>query len=117
VLLFKHKVTLAIGSCHPSYERLESPAGEGFPSIMCARTASMGKPFHAAYPKTNKASKASSGGDHYCIFEVMKDKLELKAFDLTGKQIDAAEFATGKQVRLPRNLECDDLSSLWISRL
>ena len=95
-LLVKHKVTAAIGSCHNSYERLEPPVGESVPSIMSARTASMGKPFHAGYAAENKSSKAASGGDHFCILEVKKDKLELKAFDLEGKQIDAAEFAPRK---------------------
>ncbi|MCE9557288.1 MAG: hypothetical protein K8T91_28400 [Planctomycetes bacterium] len=95
-LLVKHKVTAAIGSCHNSYERLEPPAGEGVPSIMSCRTSSMGKPFHAGYATENKSSKASSGGDHFCIFELKKDKLELKTYDLDGKQIDTAEFAPRK---------------------
>ena len=92
-LLVKHKVTVAIGSCHNSYERLVPPTGEGVHSIMACRTASMGKPFHAGYASENKSSKASSGGDHFCVLEVKKDKLELKAYDLDGKEIDRAEFA------------------------
>jgi hypothetical protein len=95
-LLVKHKVTLAIGSCHPSYERLEPPAAEGVPSIMACRTASMGRPLHAGYATENSSNKASSGGDHFCIFEVKNDKLELQTYDLDGKLIDRAEFAPRK---------------------
>jgi len=95
-LLVKYKATAVIGSCHQSYERLEPPAGEGIVSIMSARTASMGKPFHRDYPLTNPSSKASSGGDHFCLFELKQGKLELKALDLDGKVIDSAEFAPRK---------------------
>jgi hypothetical protein len=102
-LLVKHQATLTIGSCHPSYERLEPPATEGIPSIMACRTASMGRPFHAGYADENKSSKASSGGDHYCIFEVRKDKLELKTYDLDGKLIDRAEYAPrGGEARMTK---------------
>ena len=55
-----------------------------------------GKPLHQGYVDQNKNSKASHQGDHYCLFEVKKDKLVMQAVGLDGKVFDTCEFAPRK---------------------
>ena len=95
-LLVKYKVTATIGSYHQAYERVEPPAEVGVPTILTAQAGGTGWPQRASAVAANKYSKAARSGNHYCLFEVKKDKLVMQAIDFDGKVFDTREFAARK---------------------
>ena len=84
-LLVKYRVTAAIGSIHRCYERVEPPAGEAVPTVLTGKAGGLGWPLRT---KPNEYSKVLFGEDHYCVFEVTPDGLEMKAINFAGKQLD-----------------------------
>jgi hypothetical protein len=95
-LLVKHKVTATIGSYHYVYERSEPPASEGVPTIMTARAGGFAWPLRGDMLAANKSSKVAVGKEHYCVFEVKKDRLVMQAVDFDGKVFDTREFPPRK---------------------
>jgi len=91
-LLVKYEVTATIGSIHRCYERVEPPADESVPTILTGHAGGLGWHTRTDPNNPNKHSRAFSGADHYCIFEVKPGGLELKAIDFEGKVIDSRTF-------------------------
>ncbi|MCE5327187.1 MAG: hypothetical protein LLG01_12335 [Planctomycetaceae bacterium] len=96
-ILVKHKVTLTMGGHLTGYERAEPPAGTGVMSIMTCMAGGSGKPLQPSYVEQNKCSRATHRGDHYVLFEVKADSLEMKTVDVpTGKVVDTYSFKPRK---------------------
>jgi len=88
-LLVKHRVTATIGSIHRCYERVEPPANQSVPTILTGQAGGLG--WHSRN-KPNPHSRAFSTEDHYCIFEVKRDGLAMKAIDFEGNVLDTRTF-------------------------
>ncbi|MCE5278139.1 MAG: hypothetical protein ABFD92_04675 [Planctomycetaceae bacterium] len=92
-LLVKYNVTAAIGNIHRCYQRVVPPAGKGVPTIITGKAGGLGWPLRT---KEVEGSKAISGANHYVLFEVKRDHLEMKAVDLDGKLIDTCTLKPRK---------------------
>ncbi|MCE5326369.1 MAG: hypothetical protein LLG01_08115 [Planctomycetaceae bacterium] len=93
-LLVKYKVTATIGSYHYSYQRNEPPADESVTTIMTSKAGGLGWPLRTDFVAANKESKVAVGyKNHYCLFEVTKDALQMQAIAYeTGEVIDKVTF-------------------------
>ncbi|MCE9555738.1 MAG: hypothetical protein K8T91_20510 [Planctomycetes bacterium] len=91
-LMVKYKVTLAIGSTHRCYERLEPPANVSVPTIISGRAGGMGWHIRTDGKPPNTASRKLSPDDHYCVFEVTPEGLKLNVWNFQGQEIDSYVF-------------------------
>jgi len=91
-LLVKYKVTLAIGSVHRCYERIEPPANESVPTIISCHAGGRGWHIRTDGKPSNPWSKKLASDDHYCLFEVAPDGLKLTAINFQGKTLDSCVF-------------------------
>ena len=91
-LMVKYKVTLAIGSMHRCYERVEPPAGESVPTIISCQAGGRGWQLRTEGKPPNPESKKLSSDDHYCLFEVTPEGLKLTVINFQGKTLDSCVF-------------------------
>jgi hypothetical protein len=95
-LLVKYNVTAAIGNMYRGYNRIEPPAGQGVPTILTGRAGGyIGLNFKIALAHKEQ-SKVDTTDDHYVLFEVKSDCLEMKTVGLDGKLLDARTFKPRK---------------------
>ncbi len=95
-LLVKYRVTATIGNMYRGYYRLEPPPGQGVPTILTGRAGGyIGLNFKVALTHKEQ-SKADTTDDHYVLFEVKSDCLEMKTVGLDGKLLDACTFKPRK---------------------
>lgn len=91
-LLVKHKATALLAGHDHNYERNEPPANIGVTSITTGGAGAPLRPKSARSGAGNPYSKAFVVTLHYCVFDVDKDKCEMKVYDLDGKMIDERVF-------------------------
>ena len=91
-MLVKHKATALLGGHDHNYERNVPPENIGVTSIT---TGGAGAPLHPKSARSaaeNPHSKAFAATLHYCVFDVDKDKCEMKVYDVNGTVIDECVF-------------------------
>ncbi|MDP6544066.1 MAG: hypothetical protein QGH60_08765 [Phycisphaerae bacterium] len=96
-LLVKHKVTATIGGLFAIYARIEPAPGKRVPTIIVGRSGGLGRQTRQVKNVQDLPHcKIATRDGHYCIFEVKKNSLVMKVFDLDGKPIDQHTFTPRK---------------------
>ena len=95
-LLIKYHVTAAIGNVYRGYYRLEPPPGQGVPTILTGNAGGyIGLNFKISLAHPEQ-SRVNTTDNHYVLFEVKNDCLEMKTIGLDGKLIDSRTFPPRK---------------------
>jgi hypothetical protein len=95
-LLVKYKVTATIGNMYRGYNRIEPPPGEGVPTILTGKAGGyLNLSWKITLTRIAQA-KAASGDEHYVLFAVKPDCLEMKTVSLSAGVIDTRTFQPRK---------------------
>jgi hypothetical protein len=94
--LSKYKVTTTIGNMYRGYQRIEPPPGEGVPTVLTGKLGGyIGLNWKITLTREAQ-TKAKSTDEHFVLFEVKSDCLEMKTLGRHGNPIDSRTFQPRK---------------------
>ena len=96
-ILVRHKVTATVGGLFAIYARIKPEPGKRVWTLIVGRSGGLGRQTRQVRTVQELPQcKIATRDGHYCIFEVKKNSLAMKVFDLDGKAIDAHTFTPRK---------------------